>query len=390
MDPLFNEIIKRENTGCAKYDQRKSIFGTSDVMPFWVADMDFRAPEAVIENLKKRVGHGIFGYPVMPEFYFDPIVTWTEKRYGWKIEKEWICFSPGVVPALAMAVVGFSRPGDGVIVQPPVYFPFYRTIEGQSRKRIENPLQLTGDRYEMDFENLEREIGSGTKMIFLCNPHNPGGRVWKKRELERLGEICLRNDILIVSDEIHSDIIYKGHRHIPVASIDRDLAQHTITCMAPSKTFNLAGLATSFVIIPDPGKRNQFRSVTQDYHIHHGNVFGLEAMKAAYTLGEEWLDSLLVYLEGNSDFIAGYVSDFIPEVKIVKPEGTCLTWLDFRDLNMTRKQLNDFLIHKAGIGMSDGELFGTGGQGFQRLNFACPRSLLKKGLEKIKEAIQTL
>jgi cystathionine beta-lyase len=390
MDSIFDEVINREHTGCAKYDSRKSLFGNEDVIPLWVADMDFRAPEEVIRKLQERVAHGIYGYPVMPDHYFDPIVNWIDKRYHWKVEKEWICFSPGVVPALSMAVLAYTDPGDGIVVQPPVYFPFYRTIEGQKRRCIENPLQLKNKRYHIDFDDLKKKVGEGARMIFLCNPHNPGGSVWRKEELEELASICMENQVTIISDEIHSDIIYSGYKHIPIASIDREIAANVITCMAPSKTFNLAGLASSFVIIPDEARRNTFKKILGDFHIHHGNVFGLEAMKTAYESGETWLESLLKYLEGNAGLISDFLERKLPQIKAIRPEGTYLSWLDFSALNMDRKTLNRFVIEKAGLGLSDGEIFGTGGRGFQRLNFACPRAILKKSLEQLCSAVKEI
>ena len=240
----------------------------------------------------------------------------------------------------------------------------------------------------MDFDDLEQKIRNGAKMIFLCNPHNPGGSVWKKEELEKLGSICLKNNVIIVADEIHSDIIYKGHQHVPMASVSEAIAKSTITCMAPSKTFNLAGLATSFVIIPDDDKRKIFEKTLGDYHVHHGNIFGLEAIKAAYEAGEEWLNLLLDYLESNMRFIENYINSKMPTIKVISPEGTCLSWLDFSQFNMDRKELNDFLINQAGIGLSDGELFGKEGRGFQRFNFACPRSRIKEGLDKLQVALK--
>ncbi len=387
MNSAFNEVIGREGTGCAKYDNRKQIFGKEDVLPFWIADMDFRSPQIVIDELQKRVAHGIYGYPVMPDIYLEPVVSWINRRHGWKIMPEWICFSPGVVPALSFCVLAYTNPGDGIIVQPPVYFPFFRTIESQGRRKIDNPLALEGNRYTMDFDHLESLVSNGARMIFLCNPHKPGGRVWNREELTRLSRLCIDNGVVIISDEIHSDLIYSGHKHIPVASLDDGAAFQTITCMAPSKTFNLAGLASSFVIIPDENKRKIFRKLLEDYHLHHGNIFGLAAMKAAYEKGESWLQELVAYLEANRDLMDNYISSEIPELTMMKPEATCLAWINFSQLNLRRKELNEFLINRAGVGLSDGQLFGNGGEGFQRFNFACPGSILGKGLEKLKFAV---
>ena len=390
MASIFDELIPRENTGCAKYDSRHSVFGTEDILPFWIADMDFKAPEPVIEALRAKVNHGIFGYPVSPDHYFDSIVTWLYRRHGWKVEKEWITFCPGVVPALSMAVLAFSRAGDRVAVQPPVYFPFFRTIESQNRIRINNPLNLREGKYLMDLNDLEEKAGQGLSMIFLCNPHNPGGRVWKREELEKLAELCTRKKILVVSDEIHSDIIFSGQQHIPLASLGIEIASRTVTCMAPSKTFNLAGLSSSFVVIPDPDKRSQFDKLLHDYNIYHGNIFGLEAMKSAYEKGGRWLEELIQYLQENLRLTEDFFEHNIPEVKVMKPEGTYLVWLDFRKLGMGGKELNDFLVREAGIGLSPGYLFGPGGEGFERLNIACPRSRLAEGLSKLSEALRRI
>ncbi len=390
MASVFDEVIARENTGCAKYDNRKLVFGKEKVIPFWIADMDFKAPGYVIEKLKDRVEHGLFGYPAMPENFFDPIAGWIYKRYGWEIKKEWLCFSPGVVPALVISVLAYSSPEESVVVQPPVYFPFFRTIESQDRVKIDNPLVFDNNRYVMNLEDLESSIRKGVRMIFLCNPHNPCGSVWRKDELEEFAALCLKYHVTIISDEIHSDIIYPGNKHIPIASLDKDIGANTITLMAPSKTFNLAGLSTSFTIIPDEPKRKKFQKLLADFHINHGNVFGLEAIKAAYESGEAWLDQLLEYLKGNLDFIENYLKTNIPLIGMIRPQGTYLAWLDFRKFNMNREELNSFLIHEAGLGLSDGELFGTGGEGFQRLNFGCPRSMIQKGLDQLKSAFNHL
>ena len=390
MEAVFDQVINRENTACVKYDQRKSVFGKEDVLPFWVADMDFKAPQPVIDALQKRLDHGILGYPMKPEGFYDSIADWLERRHGWKIHRDWILFTPGVVPALVLSVLAYTNPGDRVIVQPPVYFPFFRSIDHHGRRKTDNMLVESDGRYEMNFDDLELKFKQGVKMIFLCNPHNPVGRVWSQVELEKLSALCLKNNIVLVSDEIHSDIIFEGSKHLPVASISPEIGKRSITCFAPSKTFNLAGLSTSFVIIPDTGMRKKYELLVRDYHLEHGNIFGLEALTAAYQHGELWLKELLKYLAGNLNYVENYFKSNIPEVSVIKPEGTYLVWLDFRKLKMGREELNHFLVHTAGIGLSDGALFGPGGQGFQRLNIACPTELLEQGLDQLSKAIKNI
>jgi cystathionine beta-lyase len=385
---VFDEIINRENTASVKYDQRKSVFGRQDVLPFWVADMDFKAPQPVIDVLQKRIEHGIFGYPVKPEVFYDSIVDWIERKHGWKIHRDWILFTPGVVPALVLSVLAFTVPDDRIIVQPPVYFPFFRTIDHHGRRKTDNFLVEIDGKYEMNFDDLQTKFRQGAKMMFLCNPHNPVSRVWNQGELMKLAELCNEYNIILVSDEIHSDIIFGGHKHIPAAVLSSELAKRSVTCFAPSKTFNLAGLATSFVIIPDSSMRKKYEMIIRDFHLEHGNIFGLEALTAAYQNGDSWLKELLNYLEGNLHYLENHFKINMPEIRVIKPEGTYLVWLDFRKLNFSREDLNHFLIQEAGIGLSDGAMFGPGGQGFQRWNIACPRKLLQQGLDQLSEAIK--
>jgi cystathionine beta-lyase len=383
----FDEPARREGTSCIKYDLRKETFGAPDVIPLWVADMDFNTPDFIINALSARLKHEILGYSFRPEEYYSSIINWTRIRHNWDLRKEWICFSPGIVPALNICTLAFTDQGDSIIVQPPVYFPFFSAVESHGRRLVYNQLMESGGNWEMDFDNLKKCIGPKTKMIIICNPHNPVGRVWSPEELTELADICLDNDILILSDEIHCDLVLPGFRHTPVARLSEPYAEKSVTCIAPSKTFNLAGLSTSSVIIPSPSLRKSFNSTIEKLHIGGGNIFGTVASVAAYTYGQEWLDELLLYLSGNADFITEYCRNLIPEIVPVQPEATYLMWLDCRKIEMKGKELQNFFINKAGVGMNEGSTFGPGGEGFMRMNLACPRSTLIKAMEKIEDAV---
>lgn len=379
----FDEIVNRENTASVKYDLRKPIFGREDILPFWVADMDFKTPDFIINALKERLNHEVLGYPIKPPQFNEVIVNWMNKRHGWGIHPAWISHCPAVVPSMAIIVMAFSNPGDEIMVQQPVYFPFFSTIENNGRKLINNPLVLKNGRYTLDLEDLKQKISPRTKMIFLCNPHNPGGRVWEKDELEELAEICLTKNVLIISDEIHSDLILNNHKHIPIASLDAEISERTITLMSPSKTFNTAGLATSFVIISNTKLRRIFNNKLEDFHLNIGNTLGLTALVAAYLHGESWLNQLIPYLEENVKILDGYLKKNIPSIEVVKPEGTYLVWLDFNKTGIDPIKMNKHLVDKAGLWLSDGALFGKEGIGFQRFNIASPHAKILEGLEKL-------
>ncbi len=384
----FDEVIERAGTNCVKYDARANVFGSAEVIPMWVADMDFRTPPFVTAAIRKRAEHELFGYFLKSEGYYQSIIGWMQRRHGWKIEKDWIVFSPGIVPALNMCVLAYTQPGDKVIVQPPVYFPFFSAISNHGRQLVYNPLEFIAGGYRIDFEHLESVIDSSTKMLIISSPHNPVGRVWTAEELRQLGKICLRHNILILSDEIHLDLVYRGSRHMPTASLGEDIAQITVTCIAPSKTFNLAGLSTSSLIIPNVELRKKFSRVIDDLHVSNGNIFGAVASEAAYREGDQWVDELMVYLEGNLAYLESFISGQIPQIKVIKPQATYMVWLDFRSLGMEPQQLKDFLVFKAGIGLNEGSVFGPGGAGYMRMNIACPRSVLAGALEKLKNAVK--
>ena len=383
----FDEIIRRENTESFKYDLRKEIFGREDVIPMWVADMDFRTPDFILDALRKRLDHDILGYTYIPSSFGQAAADWIGRRHGWNVQPSWISFSPGVVPALNLLIMAFTGPEDRIIVQPPVYFPFFSAVKNHGRVLVNNPLKLEDGSYAMDFDDLESKIDSRTKMLILCSPHNPTGNVWPQEVLERLGEICLKHNMILISDEIHADLVFHPHRHIATGNLSEELAMRTITCMSPSKTFNLAGLSTAYLVIPDIKLRKQYEEMLDRVHVGAGNIFGLIALEAAYRSGEEWLNRLMDYLKGNLDFLSDFISRKIPQVKVIRPQATYLAWLDFRELGMEQQQLNDFLICRAGLGLSDGALFGKEGTGFQRINFGCPREILHKALLALEDSI---
>ncbi|HAJ32575.1 MAG TPA: cystathionine beta-lyase [Candidatus Atribacteria bacterium] len=389
----FDEIIDRNKYHSVKWDELETTFGAipKDVLPMWIADMEFRSPKPIIEAIKKANEHGIYGYTSRPLSYYQAIIDWMEKRHNWKIKKDWIAYSSGVVPALSLIIRAFCQPGDKVIVQPPVYYPFFRVIENNGCHIVNNPLKLSNKKYFMDWEDLERKIDDPrAKLLIFCSPHNPVGRVWQKEELIILGEICLKHNIIVVSDEIHADILFKGYRHIPFASISLAFAHNSITCTAPSKTFNLAGLQTSSIIIPNKKYYKIYKNILDSLALDENNVFGLVALEAAYRNGEEWLEQLLSYLNENLEFLMKYFKERIPKIKVIKPEGTYLVWLDCRQLGFNAKDLNNFMIKKAGVALDDGYWFGTEGKGFMRINIACPRSFLEEGLKRIERAVSSI
>ena len=386
----FETVVNRKNTCSAKWDLVPERFGDADVLPMWVADMDFPTAPPVIAALKEKAAAGIFGYPLRTEGYFNAIMGWTARRHGWDIEKEWITYSPGVVTALSLCILTFTRPGDSVIIQPPVYYPFFRVIENNGRRIRGNPLAFDGSTYAMDIDALFKMKPKRTRLMIISNPHNPVGRVWREEELEKVGRFCVENDIVLVSDEVHSDLIFPGFTHIPTASLSPEIARQTITCIAPSKTFNLAGLKTSAIIIPNEKYRAAYNTTLGNLAMGGDNTFGMVAMEAAYTHGEEWLEALLVHLEGNRQFLTDYIAENIPEISLIRPEGTYLLWLDCRRLDMTDAQLDAFFQENVRLWLDDGPMFGTGGSGFQRINIACARKVLAEALDRLAGAVKEL
>lgn len=382
----FDEIIDRENTSSVKYDLREKIFNRSDVIPLWVADMDFRTPDFIIEALRARLDHEILGYSFRSDAYFQSIVNWFHRRHNFSIDKEWISFSPGIVPALNLAVMAFTDPGDGIIVQPPVYFPFFSAVKNHNRKLLYNELILRGGRYHIDFTDLAQKAKKA-KMLIISNPHNPGGSVWTKSELQQISVICLENKVLVMADEIHCDLLLNGNRYVPFASISKEASMNSLTFIAASKTFNLAGLASASIFTENDGLKRKFDEVVENIHIGNGNIFGNIATMTAYQKGDEWLNQLLNYIAGNLDFVTSYLETNIPQIKVIKPEGTYLVWLDFRQYNMNADELEKLLINEAAVGMNKGTMFGPGGEGFMRMNIACPRITLETALEQMKKAL---
>lgn len=386
----FDEPVKRQGTSCVKYDLRSEVFGDASVIPMWVADMDFRTPPFIIEAIRKRLDHEILGYTVRRKEYFDSLISWVQRRYEWTIEREWITFSPGIVPALNICTLAFTEPGDSIVVQPPVYFPFFTAIKDHGRKILFNRLKEEDGYYSFDFDDLEKKAKKGAKMLILSNPHNPVGRAWKKEELIKLADICIRHKILIISDEIHSDLVLPGFEHTPLASLSKEIAAKTLTCMAPSKTFNLAGLSTSSMIISDKKLRENFNKKIESLHITGGNIFGTEASVASYLYGEEWLNQLLEYLQANVEYVLKRLGKPGSKIRAVTPEATYMIWLNCKDLGMEPADLNKFFIREAGIGMNEGSVFGPGGKGFMRMNLACPRKTIETALDNIEKAIQKI
>jgi cystathionine beta-lyase len=384
----FDKHPCRENTSCLKWDKREEVFGKADVIPMWIADMDFSTPPFIIEALRKRLDHDILGYSYRPDSYFGSFIDWVYRLHGWKIRKEWIEFSPGVVPALNLCTHAFTSPGDEIIIQPPVYPPFFGAVNDHGRRLLFNPLVETNEGFRMDTDMLCRIITPKTRMLILSNPHNPVGRVWTHDELSALTEICHEKGIVILSDEIHSDLTMPGMKHIPLASVSEKAAAITVTCMAPSKTFNLAGLSTSSMIISDPELMDKYRNTLVGLHLHLGNIFGNVASEAAYTQGDEWLEQLMVYVEGNVDLVMDFCRDRLPLIRPVKPEATYMIWLDCRAMGMNGQDLNRFFVDYAGVGLNEGSRFGPGGEGFMRMNLACPRGTVLQALEQIENAIK--
>ncbi len=386
----FDEEVAREGTNCVKFDLRKNFFGTADVIPMWVADMDFRTPDFIINALRKRLSHEVMGYTFHPREYFTSMAEWLRSMHGWEVSEDWICFCPGIVPALNLCTLAYTRPGDSVIIQPPVYTPFFDAVENHGRNLILNQLVFSEGKWRMDLDSLRRIITPDTRMIIISNPHNPVGRSWDPEELKELAAICIENHTLILSDEIHCDLVLPGYRHTPVAKLSSPISAITVTCVAPSKTFNVAGLSTSSVVISNPVLRKYFKSKTDHLHIGNGNIFGTVSSVAAYSEGREWLSELLLYLDGNAGFVMEYCREFIPEIVPSRPEATYMIWLDCRKLGMTGKELGEFFVSKAGVGLNEGSAFGPGGEGFMRMNLGTTRKRIMKAMEQIRKAVESI
>ncbi|ABS48747.1 MULTISPECIES: MalY/PatB family protein [Yersinia pseudotuberculosis complex] len=392
MDYNFDEVIDRSNTACEKWDAHylNARFGMTDLTPMWVADMDFRSPDSVISALSERVNHGIYGYTFRPDSFLDAITQWVKKRHQWLIKPEWISHSPGVVPGLAMAIRGLTKPGDKILIQSPVYHHFANVIARNDREVVASELLYGNEKYDIDFAHFEACIATGVKLFILCNPHNPVGRVWTRDELTTMGNICLRHNVIVIADEIHCDIVFKGSKFTPFASISPDFENNSITCMAPSKTFNLLGTQTSAIIIPNQELRNKYETELNSLALGNPNPFGVIALETAYKEGEEWLESLLGYLQHNLDFAVDFFKKYIPKITLVKPEGTYLLWLDCRGLGLTPYELEQFILTKAKLALNEGHIFGESGENFMRMNIGCPKSVLTSALIQLKYAVDDL
>lgn len=383
--------FKQSEEDLMKWEQTQQFFGENRVLPMWVADMDFKCPQPVVDALVERAQHGIFGYTGLTQAFYQSVVKWMQKRHGWEIDPEWVCITHGVVPALNLLVQSYVSSGEGVLIQPPIYYPFYGAIQNNGAELVLNPLIYENGRYRMDLADLEAKCRDPkVKLAILCSPHNPVGRVWTREELVRFGEICTDNDVLVISDEIHGDLIYKGHNFTPFAKISERFTENSVTCIAPSKTFNLAGLQTSCIIIPDRDHRSRFERVLQRNGIFAVGSFGAVALQAAYDHGEEWLEQLLDYLQGNLDYLERYVAEYIPQLSVIRPEGTYLVWLDCRRLQLSNEELSKLMMKDARVYLDEGFIFGPGGDGFQRMNIACPRSILVEALDRIRVAVGKL
>lgn len=381
----FDKIIDRTESDCEKYGHTATIFGTADVLPLWIADMDFASGDFIIDAIKRRADHMIFGYTFRSECYNDAIIRWLERRTGWHVVPEWLAFSPGVVAGVTFAMLATTHENDGVLIQPPVYHPFARAINLNNRRVVTNPLLNTPAGYVIDFEDFEAKIQQ-VKAFILCNPHNPTGRCFTRDELRLMGELCVKHGVRIISDEIHSDFVFKPHFHTHIASISPDFAEHTITLIAPSKSFNIAGFCTAVAIIPNAELMCAYQTEIMKIHVDNSNIFGAEALKAAYTKGDEWMDQMVEYLDGNIDMVITQLRDHIPSVRCHKPEATFLLWLDFSQWGLTQEQLNEFLIKEAHLGMNCGTIFGEEGYAHERMNVGAPRSVIQRAVNQLIEA----
>ena len=387
----FDRIVDRRNTDCLKYDFAVQRGRPKDVLPFWVADMDFSIAQEIEDALVKRCQHGIFGYSEATDGYFDALQNWYLQHFNWQVQRPWLIKTPGVVFALAMAVKAFTEPGDGVLVQQPVYYPFTEVIRDNDREVVNAPLALVNGHYEIDFADLEQKLANPkVKLMFLCSPHNPVGRVWTKEELLKVGDLCLKYNVITVSDEIHSDFVWDDNTHTSFATLGEEYQQNCIVCTAPSKTFNLAGLQVSNIFIPNQKLRRAFRKQIDAAGYSQLNTLGLVACQAAYTYGEEWLTHVKAYIRSNITFVDDYLKQNLPQIKMLPIEGTYLVWLDCSALGMTADEREQWLWHEAKLWLDGGGIFGKEGEAFERINVACPRATLLQGLEQLKAAVEGL
>ncbi len=387
----FDEIIERKDTDSLKYDFAARRGKPKGLLSLWVADMDFRAPQCVIDALTEKSAHGIFGYSESREDYVEVLQSWFSRRFNWQIQPEWLVKTPGVVFAICAAIRALTQKGDAVLIQQPVYYPFTESITVNHRTLVVNELNFDGSGYTVDYEDFEQKIVQhNVKLFILCNPHNPVGRVWTPEELVHMGDICVKHGVTVISDEIHADFVYPGHKHTIFASLKPEFEDITITCTAPTKTFNLAGLQISNIFVSNRTIRSRIRQEINRCGYSQLNVMGLVACKAAYTKGEDWLEALKDYLAENLKLLRSFLVANIPQIKLIEPQGTYLVWLDCTSLGLSDKALDEFIIHRAKLWLDAGTMFGQGGSGFQRINIACPRSLLQQALEQLARGLQDI
>lgn len=386
----FNKPIDRRGTHCVKVEALENYFGRTDLLPLWVADMDFETPDFIIEAMRRRLDHAVLGYPVAYDGYWQSIVGWLRDRHGWEVEREWLRYIPGIVKGIAMVISAFTEKGDKVIIQPPVYHPFRLVPEHNGREVVMNPLRRVGDSYEMDFEQLESVIDQRCKILILSNPHNPVGITWDRATLERLAEIASKHNLIVISDEIHCDMALYGHRHIPFATVSEKAARCSITFGAPSKTFNIAGIVSSYAIVPDADLREKFFSWLTANEMDMPTIFAMTATEAAFTEGEPWRKQMLAHIESNIDYVDEFLQKNIPAVKAIKPEASFLVWLDFSALGLSHEALVDMVVNDARLALNDGAMFGIGGEQHMRLNVGTQRAVLEQAMLQLKCTIDKL
>ncbi|MDR0394612.1 MAG: PatB family C-S lyase [Tannerella sp.] len=383
----FDEITDRKGTNCIKHDALKEHFGQEGLIPLWVADMDFRTPDFIIDALKQRLEHPVFGYTYPSEEYYNSIIRWNKELHDWDLRREWISFIPGIVRGIAFAVEKFTHEADKIIIQPPVYHPFHLVPEKMKRRVVYNPLRLTDGVYEMDFDHLDSIIDDKCKMLILSNPHNPAGIVWSKESLQKLAALCSANNLLVISDEIHSEMAYPPYKHHPFPTVSEAASACSITFAAPSKTFNIAGVVSSYAIIPENHLRKEFYDYLEARELNQGTIFSYTATTAAYTHGKEWRRQMLDYVMRNVDFVEAYLRRNIPQIKVYRPQASFLVWLDCRELGLNHRKLIALFTEQARLALNDGAMFGIEGNGYMRINVGCPRSTLGMALEQLKNAL---
>lgn len=389
MDYNFDEVVCRKHTDALKLEALAPRWGRTDLLPMWVADMDFKTPPFIVEVMKKRMECEVFGYTARPESWYEAIISWQARRHQWTITKEMISFVPGVVPALAMAVQSFTERGEKVMIQQPVYNPFAQVVRNNHRELVNCPLELKDGQYHINFEVFEEKI-KGCKLFLFCHPHNPGGRVWTREELQKVAAICAQNNVIIVADEIHADLTLPPYQHIPFATVSEEAAQNSVVFASPSKAFNMAGLATSYAVIANPTLRRRFESYVEGNELAAGNVFAFNTVVAAYNKGEEWLQQMLNYVQGNVDEVIHYIEKYIPQLKVIVPQASYLVFIDFSALQLSQKEIVALCTDKAHLALNDGAIYGEEGKGYMRINLACPRSVIKQALIQLKEAVRSI